>query len=394
MAGTRRGLLKKTLGGAALLIAAGAVPLALRKTRLRTPPRKLLFFTPAEYSIWAAVADWVLAPDATAATDEHDDSARAALEAAHRPGAPTPAAVDVAGKADAFLAPLPPSDAKDSQAAPRPLRQRALQLRRGRPAAAVHADGRRRSGRALEELADLAARHQADRLPGDEAPLLRPLLLRSEDVRVGRLSGPAGRAGPLGPRVAQMIDKGSDKDLVLKPDVCVVGSGPGGAMVASRLAQAGAKVVVLEEGGYHQKDEFDMQEATAFPRLYQDRGNRASADLSISGPAGPGGRRRHRRQLDHQLPHARRRARALAGAVRARRADAGGAPAALRGGRAAPRHREGGPRGHEPQQPRPSTTDARSSAGRWTRRSATSAAACAPGTAGWAARSTPSRARR
>ncbi len=72
------------------------------------------------------------------------------------------------------------------------------------------------------------------------------------------------------------------QDLVLDPDLCVVGSGPGGAMVASRLARAGAKVVVLEEGGYHLKDEFDMQEATAFPRLYQDRGNRATADLSMA----------------------------------------------------------------------------------------------------------------
>ena len=78
-----------------------------------------------------------------------------------------------------------------------------------------------------------------------------------------------------------MIHAGSDKDLVLKPDVCVVGSGPGGAMVASRLSRAGARVVVLEEGGYHTKDEFDMQEATAYPRLYQDRGNRATSDLSV-----------------------------------------------------------------------------------------------------------------
>jgi hypothetical protein len=81
-----------------------------------------------------------------------------------------------------------------------------------------------------------------------------------------------------------MIHKGDQiaQDLVLKPDVCIVGSGPGGSMVAQRLARAGAKVVVLEEGGFWTKDDFDMQEATAFPRLYQDRGNRASADLSIS----------------------------------------------------------------------------------------------------------------
>jgi choline dehydrogenase-like flavoprotein len=78
-----------------------------------------------------------------------------------------------------------------------------------------------------------------------------------------------------------MIRTGSDKDLLLKPDVCIVGSGPGGAMVASRLARAGASVVVLEEGGYYTKDQFDMQESTAYPRLYQDRGNRATADLSI-----------------------------------------------------------------------------------------------------------------
>ncbi|GAC1339499.1 MAG: GMC family oxidoreductase [Myxococcales bacterium] len=71
-------------------------------------------------------------------------------------------------------------------------------------------------------------------------------------------------------------------DLLLKPDVCVVGSGPGGAMVASRLARAGASVVVLEEGGHFTKDAFDMQEGTAYPRLYQERGNRATADLSIS----------------------------------------------------------------------------------------------------------------
>ena len=79
-----------------------------------------------------------------------------------------------------------------------------------------------------------------------------------------------------------MIHRGSETDLLLKPDVCIVGSGPGGAMVAARLTAAGARVVVLEEGDHHQKDDFDMQESTAFPMLYQDRGNRATADLSIS----------------------------------------------------------------------------------------------------------------
>ena len=103
---SRRGLLKKTLGGAVLLAVAGSVPLALRKTRLREPRGRLLFFTPAEYSIWAAVADRVLATDATAATVEPDETRTPST-------APSPAEIDVAGKADAFLAPLPASDAKD-----------------------------------------------------------------------------------------------------------------------------------------------------------------------------------------------------------------------------------------------------------------------------------------
>ena len=111
---TRRGLLKKTLGGALLLAAAGAVPVALRKTKLREAPGTLKFFSPAEYSIWAAVAARVLAQEATAATREPDgDSAEAFLQAEHRPAAPSPSQIDVAGKADAFLAPLPASDAKD-----------------------------------------------------------------------------------------------------------------------------------------------------------------------------------------------------------------------------------------------------------------------------------------
>src|SRR5258708_32226803 len=115
---TRRGLLKKTLGGAALLAAAGAVPLALRKTRLRRLPegRTLQFFTEAEYSIWAAVADRVLAQDATAATREADGAgAEAALQTGHRPGAPSPAQIDLAGKPDEFLGALPPSGPQDLQ---------------------------------------------------------------------------------------------------------------------------------------------------------------------------------------------------------------------------------------------------------------------------------------
>ncbi len=96
MTESRRGLLKKTLAGAALLATAGAVPVALRRTKLREIPkgRTLQFFTPAEYSIWAAVADRVLAEEKPS-------------------GAPTASQLDIAGRADVFLAPLPDADRKD-----------------------------------------------------------------------------------------------------------------------------------------------------------------------------------------------------------------------------------------------------------------------------------------
>jgi choline dehydrogenase-like flavoprotein len=70
-------------------------------------------------------------------------------------------------------------------------------------------------------------------------------------------------------------------DQTLAPDFCVVGSGPGGSMAAAVLAQAGARVVMLEEGGHHTRREFNMQESWAFPTLYQEHGNRATEDLSI-----------------------------------------------------------------------------------------------------------------
>lgn len=72
------------------------------------------------------------------------------------------------------------------------------------------------------------------------------------------------------------------KDLTLECDVCVVGSGAGGAHVAARLAEAGKRVVVLEEGKYNTSKDFNMNEADMYPLLYQEGGNRATADLSIA----------------------------------------------------------------------------------------------------------------
>ena len=64
-------------------------------------------------------------------------------------------------------------------------------------------------------------------------------------------------------------------------DFVVVGSGAGGGAVAAVLAESGAKVAVLEEGGHYTRRDFNMQEGWAYPALYQEHANRATVDLAI-----------------------------------------------------------------------------------------------------------------
>lgn len=64
------------------------------------------------------------------------------------------------------------------------------------------------------------------------------------------------------------------QNVSLSTDVCVVGSGAGGAVVAKELAEAGLSVVMVEEGSYYQTKDFlvdDTIRATA--RLYRDAGS-------------------------------------------------------------------------------------------------------------------------
>lgn len=70
-------------------------------------------------------------------------------------------------------------------------------------------------------------------------------------------------------------------DVRLSCDVCIVGSGPGGAVLAHELVGRGLSVVMLEEGGHHGREGFDQRESTAYPKLYQERGNRSTHDHSI-----------------------------------------------------------------------------------------------------------------
>ena len=121
----------------------------------------------------------------------------------------------------------------------------------------------------------------------------------------GPLPGAASAADPVarqeaGPRSARIIPIRPQLDLLSDPavssviegarlrgdtrvraDVCVVGSGAGGAVVAARLAEAGMEVVVLEEGGFWRPAQLTENEAEMTPRLYADACARATDDLAI-----------------------------------------------------------------------------------------------------------------
>ncbi len=57
-----------------------------------------------------------------------------------------------------------------------------------------------------------------------------------------------------------------------KADVCVIGSGAGGAVVAKELAENGYSVVLLEEGGYYTSKDFNCESFEMIKKLYRDAG--------------------------------------------------------------------------------------------------------------------------
>jgi choline dehydrogenase-like flavoprotein len=68
----------------------------------------------------------------------------------------------------------------------------------------------------------------------------------------------------------------------LTADVCVVGSGAGGAVIAAELQRSGKSVLVLEMGGYRNEADFKQLELLGLFELYLGGGLLASEDGSIA----------------------------------------------------------------------------------------------------------------
>ncbi len=68
----------------------------------------------------------------------------------------------------------------------------------------------------------------------------------------------------------------------LEADVVIVGSGAGGGTAAEILADAGLRVLLVEEGPLKSSRDFNMLEAEAYPQLYMDSAARKTRDKAIN----------------------------------------------------------------------------------------------------------------
>ncbi len=80
--------------------------------------------------------------------------------------------------------------------------------------------------------------------------------------------------------IEKLLERGGD--LRTQADVCVIGSGAGGAVAAAELAAAGRDVVVLEQGEHWTSRDFTQREDEMLPRLFEEAGMRQTVDGGIT----------------------------------------------------------------------------------------------------------------
>ena len=81
---------------------------------------------------------------------------------------------------------------------------------------------------------------------------------------------------------AGIVNLAGARPAARSADVCIIGSGCGGATAARVLSEAGREVVVLEEGPDRTGMQLTQRDAEMYDQLYMDRGGRATDDLAIT----------------------------------------------------------------------------------------------------------------
>jgi choline dehydrogenase-like flavoprotein len=96
----------------------------------------------------------------------------------------------------------------------------------------------------------------------------------------GPISAPAEVEKPL------KVHEPAGSEETLDADVCIVGSGSGGAVVAAVLAARGMDVVVVEAAGYFNESDFTQLELPAYQQMFWRGGPTPTADGNVSLVAG------------------------------------------------------------------------------------------------------------
>ncbi len=73
-----------------------------------------------------------------------------------------------------------------------------------------------------------------------------------------------------------------DRDIVEYCDVCVIGSGAAGAILAKKFCGAGRSVVLLEKGGYFEGEDMNQRDEDMMPLLWKNGGLNFTDDLRIA----------------------------------------------------------------------------------------------------------------
>lgn len=89
------------------------------------------------------------------------------------------------------------------------------------------------------------------------------------------------RAAPRATRPIKPLTLDQD-ETTLDADVCVVGSGAGGGVIAGELQKRGLSVIVLEAGGYFHESDFNQLELWSYQNLYWRGGYTPTADGNVA----------------------------------------------------------------------------------------------------------------
>lgn len=101
----------------------------------------------------------------------------------------------------------------------------------------------------------------------------------SERVLASIGYAPAINQAASAPRVATYHGR---RGAHLECDVCVIGSGAGGSVVAAELAAEGYEVIVAESGTVASGPDFDQHELTGMRALFREGGTSSTPDLSMT----------------------------------------------------------------------------------------------------------------